>query len=147
MDTKAISDCFQMSLAGQNTFREVLKLLSATGVQRFHIDLIRLERICYSKDDEVYVERFFFDLPIEKRPKEFNENGIVDAIRQIQERQIEFVEFLRRLIASGVAGYWVFIEGDRIIYYGRNGEQYLRPLAATAAGQREIFQRDYQPQT
>lgn len=137
MDTKAISDCFQLSLAGQNTFLEVLKLLNEVGVQRFHIDLVKLERICYSRNEEVYVEKFILDSPIEKS-KDFSEKGIDEAIAQIQSRQIEFVDFLGRLIASGVAGYWVFIDGDRIIYYGRSGELHTKPLMLTAAGQRHM---------
>jgi uncharacterized protein YbcV (DUF1398 family) len=127
MDTKAISDCFQLALAGQSSFLESLKILREAGVQRFHIDLARQERTCYSKNDEVYVEKFVLDSPAQKSSV-FSEQGIDDAIAQKRSHQIEFVDVLRKYIESGVAGYLVFIEGDRIIYYGHNGEVHIKQL-------------------
>jgi uncharacterized protein YbcV (DUF1398 family) len=133
MDTKAISDLFQLSLAGQNTFGEVLKHLSEFGVQRFHIDLVKHERTLYSRNDEVYVEKFVLDRPAQACT-EFSQKGIDEAIALIQTNEIEFVELLARYTTSGVAGYLVFIDGDRIFFYGRNGEEYARPLMLTATG-------------
>lgn len=140
MDTKAISDLFQLSLAGQNTFADVLKRLSEFGVQRFHIDLVKHERTLYSRKDEVYVEKFVLDTPTQTRT-EFSQKGIDEAIALIRTNEIEFVELLARYITSGVAGYLVFIDGDRIVFYGRNGEEYARPLWLTASGQPRLHHR------
>jgi uncharacterized protein YbcV (DUF1398 family) len=56
----------------------------------------------------------------------------VGAIRGIQAKQIDYKEFLRRIMASGTACYTVYLNGKKAIYFGRNGGLYIENFPQAA---------------
>lgn len=53
---------------------------------------------------------------------DFSSSGIVSTIRAAQTDTIRHPEFLKRATAAGVIGYWVFLTGKKVVYFGRKGE-------------------------
>jgi uncharacterized protein YbcV (DUF1398 family) len=49
----------------------------------------------------------------------------VAAIRGAQADTVRYPEFVKRSTAAGVIGYWAFLTGKRVIYFGRKGEQHI----------------------
>jgi uncharacterized protein YbcV (DUF1398 family) len=47
---------------------------------------------------------------------------LVAAIREAQADTIPYPEFIKRSTAAGVIGYWAFLTGRKVIYFGRKGE-------------------------
>ncbi len=124
MDTKVIHECTTGALAGKVSFPDTVKQLISIGVERYCADLTRMEKVFYAKNHETALER----LPVPNSPvvaEQFDEKGVLTAIRAIQQKQIDYPEFLRLIMAGGCASYTVFIDGRHAAYYGRKGECYV----------------------
>jgi uncharacterized protein YbcV (DUF1398 family) len=123
MDTNILNECGRLSLEGRITFPEVVARLSATGVERYHADLVRREKTYYDASGRAHVEPMAFDTP--PIAAAFAADGIVAAIRAIQRNEMEYRAFLSRIMSAGCVGYFVFIAGRRAIYFGRGGELHV----------------------
>lgn len=124
MDTKTINECKELSLAGKITFPEVVVKLLEGGVERYTVDLVRFESIYYSKNDEVHCTQFQLE-GVEGIDLDFSEGKVREAIKAIQGGEIEYVEFLHRIMQAGVVYYSAFLEGKRVHYVGRRGEIWI----------------------
>jgi uncharacterized protein YbcV (DUF1398 family) len=51
--------------------------------------------------------------------------ALVAAIRGAQADTVRYPEFVKRSTAAGVIGYWAFLTGKRVIYFGRKGQQHI----------------------
>jgi uncharacterized protein YbcV (DUF1398 family) len=47
---------------------------------------------------------------------------VAASVTAIQQGQLGYAEFLRRIMASGCSHYEVFIAGRKVMYFGRDGE-------------------------
>jgi uncharacterized protein YbcV (DUF1398 family) len=56
---------------------------------------------------------------------EFDAEALVAAIRGAQADTVRYPEFVQRSTTAGVIGYWAFLTGKRVIYFGRKGEQHI----------------------
>jgi uncharacterized protein YbcV (DUF1398 family) len=56
---------------------------------------------------------------------EFSSAALVTAIRGAQADTVRYPEFVKLSAAAGVIGYWAFLTGKRVIYFGRKGEQHI----------------------
>jgi len=79
-----------------------------------------LEDVVYLTDDGTLTEKMH--LPLDPVAEGFSKSGIVAAIRAAQRDEIRYPEFMRPASAAGVVGYWAFLTGKRVIYFGRKGE-------------------------
>lgn len=124
MNTRVIHECTTGALAGQVAFPETVRRLVEIGVERYYADLVRLEKVFYGGPSDSCIER----LPLAAAPavaEHFDEAAIIQALRAIQQKRIDYPEFLRQIMAGGVASYTVFITGRHALYSGRGGERYL----------------------
>ncbi|HEX6958633.1 MAG TPA: DUF1398 domain-containing protein [Ferrovibrio sp.] len=123
--------CMRGSLDGTMPFPEVVARLVEIGCEQYHADLRRQEKTYYMPGGESHVE----PLPLGSQAiaQSFSADSVVAALRAIQERQIDYVEFLGQIIAAGCVGYFVYIAGKRAIYLGRNGEFHVEHFPAPAA--------------
>lgn len=106
----------------RRSFPEVVGMLVAAGVERYHMDLARSERTFYMPDGSS--ER----IPTQKHPDAvgpFAASEVDAAVRSVQRGEIQYQEFCRRIAEAGCVGYHVFIAGKRVVYYGRNGDQHI----------------------
>jgi uncharacterized protein YbcV (DUF1398 family) len=115
-----MKETLEASESGKSTFPQVVGKLAAAGVESYFADLVRGEETFYMPSGETHVEKM--SLPLGKIAGEFSESEIVSAIRAAQSDKIRYPEFVKRARAAGVAAYWAFLTGKKMVYLGRNGE-------------------------
>lgn len=123
---KVARECKELSLNGKITFPEVVRRLQDAGVERYHTDLARDETTFYMPNGDSHV--LSHDGPREGIGEKFDSSDVEASIRAIQKGEINYVEFLTRIMAAGSVGYFVQIAGRRALYFGRNGETHLEPF-------------------
>lgn len=129
MDHAILDDCMAQAFAGRMTFPEVVGRMMETGVERYDADLTRLEKTHYGADDSTWVA----SLPLSGAPKvaaAFSAGCVQTAIEAIRRREIDYPEFLRRVMAAGTTKYSVYLNGGKAIYFGRDGDFHVEPFAS-----------------
>lgn len=131
MDTGVIHEAMAESQAGRLIFPEVVRRLLASGVESYFVDFARGKMTFYALEDGVHVEKMIVALGAVAG--EFSLPGIVAAIRGAQTDTVRYPEFVALATAAGVIGYWVYLTGKKVIYFGRKGEvhveEFPRPKA------------------
>lgn len=124
-----LHECSERSVAGNITFPEVVEKLMAVGIESYHADLYRREKTYYAANGDSHMEsESGLDPKVfnaDAVAKELNPNGVKEAVRQIQHKEIDYQQFLRGILSAGVANYWVYLTGKRAIYVARNGDEYV----------------------
>jgi uncharacterized protein YbcV (DUF1398 family) len=104
-------------------FPEIVTRLMAAGFERYHTDLRRGEKTFYMPDGASHV------VACEPVPTPFAESfsaeDVRDAVRAIQRHEINYKEFCARIARAGCVGYLVSFPGQRALYYGRTGDNYV----------------------
>jgi len=120
---RVMHECSRGSLEDGLPFPEVVARLAGIGCEQYHADFRRQEKTYYMPDGETHIDT----LPLGSRAiaSAFSADQVAAALRAIQAGQINYVEFLERIMAAGCVGYLVFVTGRRVIYLGRHGETYL----------------------
>jgi uncharacterized protein YbcV (DUF1398 family) len=120
-DIKAVTEeCTRASDEERITFGEVVGKLMAAGIERYHTDLVRADKVYFLPDGSSH--RVSADAVPVTPARTFSSDGVATAIRAIQTGHIRYQEFCRRIAASGCVGYHVSLAGRRAVYYGRTGE-------------------------
>lgn len=123
MSTTIIHDVLAESQAGKLIFPEVVRRLLNAGVESYFCDLAAGKEVFYMANGETHVET----MTLEKRPiaLDFSGSAIVAAIRGAQTDTIRYPEFARQSAQAGVIGYWAFLTGRKVVYFGRKGEMHV----------------------
>lgn len=125
-----VQECTDASDQERISFGEVVMKLMQAGVERYHADLLRAEKIYYLPSGESHRVQA---LPVEATPPQaFTADGVAAAVRAIQTRKIQYREFCERIAQAGCVGYMVSLAGHRAVYYGRTGDSYVEPFPAAA---------------
>lgn len=120
MDTTVMHQVLAESQAGNLVFPEVVRRLLEVGVESYFCDLAVGEETFYMTDGKTHAEKM--TLPILAIAEQFNASAVIAAIRDAQTDTIRYPEFMKRSAAAGVIGYWAFLAGRKVIYFGRKGE-------------------------
>jgi len=123
MNTQAMHEVTVATEEGHMTFPEVIGRLLAVGVESYQVDFAAGQKTHYLANGETYVETM-----IAKRDsitEEFSSERIVAAIRGAQADTVRYPEFVKRATAAGVIGYWAFLTGKKVVYFGRKGEMHI----------------------
>jgi uncharacterized protein YbcV (DUF1398 family) len=108
---------------GKMTFPQVVKGLLEVGVESYLVDFSSRQKTHYLKDGSTCTVPMILDPgPI---AAEFDGSGLVAVIRGAQSDTVRYPEFVSRSTAAGVIGYWAFLTGKRVIYFGRKGEHHI----------------------
>jgi len=129
LNQDVLEECETLAFENKITFPQVVKRLSETGVERYCADLVRLEKFYYSADGQNTTQA----IPLKDTPKiggPFLAAKVKEAVAAIQQGQIDYAEFLRRIMKSGVVFYDVFIKGRKVIYMGRDGDFHVEVFPA-----------------
>ena len=128
--TEIMQECTDASDQERISFGEVVMKLMQAGVERYHADLLRAEKIYYLPSGESH------RVPaaaVETTPAPaFAAEAIAAAVRAIQQKQIQYREFCERIAQGGCVGYMVSLAGRRAVYYGRTGDSYVEPFPSAA---------------
>jgi uncharacterized protein YbcV (DUF1398 family) len=108
---------------GKMTFPQVVQGLLEVGVESYLVDFAVKQKTHYLADGTAHTVPMILDPgPI---AAEFDNAGLVAAIRGAQADTVRYPEFVKRSTSAGVIGYWAFLTGRRVIYFGRKGEQHI----------------------
>lgn len=111
------------------TFPEVVNALMGAGVERYHADLTRAERTYYMPDG---ASHRVTSHSAPAAAKDFDGQGVSNAIRAVQAGKIRYREFCARIAAAGCVSYDVFIAGRRVVYQGRLGASHIEYFPGAA---------------
>lgn len=123
MNAEVMRKTLEKSEAGQQTFPEVIKALVGIGVESYHADFVRKEDTFYMANGETHIEKM--KVPEVKIAENFSPEPLVTTIRAVQADQIRYPEFVPRAMAAGTTGYWVYLTGKKVVYFGRKGESHV----------------------
>jgi uncharacterized protein YbcV (DUF1398 family) len=122
----ALRHATRASLDGTMTFPQVVERLRSVGVAHYHVDLLRSEKTCYLRTGESHVEPL--PLPSETIAAGFDGAGVAAAVRASQRDGQGYVDFVRRVKAAGCIGYVAYLDGRRVVYHGRLGDELVEPF-------------------
>jgi uncharacterized protein YbcV (DUF1398 family) len=123
MGKQAIHELAIATQQGKMIFPQVVKGLLEVGVGSYLVDFAAKQKTHYLADGTTHA----VPMILEPGPIAENFNGadLVAAIRGAQADTVRYPEFVKRSTAAGVIGYWAFLTGKRVIYFGRKGEQHI----------------------
>jgi uncharacterized protein YbcV (DUF1398 family) len=108
---------------GEMTFPQVIAKLLEAGVESYLVDFASGRKTYYLAEGGTHTESMILE-PDPVAPN-FSSADLVAAIRGAQADTVRYPEFVRRSTAAGTVGYWAFLTGKRVIYFGRKGEQHI----------------------
>jgi len=125
-----MQECTDASDQERIGFGEVVTKLMQAGVERYHADLLRAEKIYYLPSGESHRVAA---AQVDATPAAaFAADRVAAAVREIQQKKIQYREFCERIAQAGCVGYMVSLAGRRAVYYGRTGDSYVEPFPAAA---------------
>ncbi len=124
MNTALIQETASRTLAGTISFPEVVGHLLHAGVEFYHVDYLTRRKTFYAGDGDAVVTTSieYADLPAVAA--DFDAAAVKAAILDSQRHGQKFHDFTRRVMAAGVQGYFAFLRGQRVTYFGRQGDQH-----------------------
>ena len=131
MNTETIMQCMRASFA-DTPFPLVVQRLAGAGVTHYRADLMKLRNTYYDAGAGAFDET----MPLADAPAvaaRFDRDTVAATVKAIQQKQIGYAEFLRRIMGAGCASYEVFFGGRKAVYVGRDGDTYVEPFPAPPA--------------
>jgi len=120
---QVVRECSEISDRGAENFAQIVGRLIAAGVERYHADLLRAEKIYYWPDG---TSEQIANAPVAGAvAADFSASAVEAAVRAAQAGRIKYTEFCERVLAAGCVGYHVHIAGQRVVYYGRSGDSHV----------------------
>ena len=123
MDQEVIEQCVHLAEEGKITFPEVVRKLLGAGIELYYVDFLSSRATYYGKNDTYTIDCSYTSKA--EVAQNFDKEKVVGGIRQIQSGQIDYQEFVRRMKEAGVITYLAFIQGGKVAYFGRKGEQHV----------------------
>ena len=123
MNAQIITETARKTLAGTISFPAVVGQLLAAGVEYYHVDYVGMRQTFYSADGDVVVTPINYEgLP--PVAAGFDTAALRAAILDSQQNHQPYRDFTRRAMAAGTQGYFAFLQGKRVTYFGRQGDQH-----------------------
>jgi uncharacterized protein YbcV (DUF1398 family) len=123
MDADLILKAVEATLTGSISFPEIVRSLMNNGVENYFVDYASRTFTFYSKEGAVAIA----PLSAENLPaiaEDFDPKALRAAIVDSQQYGQTFRDFSSRAIKAGVQGYFAFLRGQRVTYFGRQGDQH-----------------------
>jgi uncharacterized protein YbcV (DUF1398 family) len=131
MNTELVKQAAVATLQGSKPFPEIVGMLLEAGVEYYHVDYVGLRKTFYSASGETMVTAINYE-----RLPAVNENFDLAAVRadilDSQRNGQKYRDFTSRAMEAGVQGYFAFLRGKRVTYFGRQGEQHTEWFPGTA---------------
>jgi uncharacterized protein YbcV (DUF1398 family) len=124
MDANIISKIAKAVHDGALSFPEVVAELVVEGVESYHVDFASMTSTYHGSGDAVVTTPLAFEgLPAVAA--EFDAAALKSAILDSQANGQEYRQFCERAMRAGVQGYIAFLRGQRVMYFGRAGDQHV----------------------
>lgn len=123
MKKNIAEECAKLSAEEKITFSEVVQKLNEAGIEGYIANLL-------SSTKTFFLGAETYNLPISIHhpsniPPTLDKPRVVQAIRKIQSGEIKYQQFLTDIMQAGSAFYIVFIQGKKVVYYGRHGDCHI----------------------
>lgn len=135
MNTALIVEAARDTLAGTAPFPEIVAKLLTAGVEYYHVDYVGMRKAFYGAGGDVVVTPITYE-GMPAVAADFDLAGLRAAIVDSQRNGQKFRDFTRRAMAAGVQGYFAFLRGTRVTYWGRGGDQHTEWFPGTEPAQR-----------
>lgn len=123
MSKQIIHELAVATQQGKMTFPQVVKGLLDAGVESYFVDFAAKQKTHYLAEGTTCAVPMILDPGT--IAEDFHAADLVAAIRGAQADTVRYPEFVQRSTAAGVIGYWAFLTGKKVIYFGRKGEQHI----------------------
>jgi len=123
MNTESIAQAARATLEGTMSFPEVVGHLLSAGVEYYHVDYAALRKTFYGGEGKTVT----IPIPYEGLPPvalDFDTPALRKDILDSQRHGQKYRDFTRRAMEAGVQGYFAFLRGKRVTYFGRQGDQH-----------------------
>lgn len=124
MNANMIRRLGEATVASAMPFTEIVGKLISEGVEYYHVDYVLSQFCFYGTAGGVVLVPLLLGAPRPIAPL-LDEEALRSAIVDSQQNGQKFKDFSRRAVESGVAGYFAFLSGKRVIYFGRQGDQHV----------------------
>ena len=146
MNTKIITETARKTLEGTLSFPEVVSQLVAAGVEYYHVDYVAMRKTFYGAEGDAVVTPINYEgLP--PVAAGFDAAAVRADILDSQRNGQRYRDFTRRAMEAGVQGYFAFLRGKRVTYFGRQGDEHTewfpgaQPASFTAESIKAIYSR------
>ena len=124
MNGNRIRQLAEVTLSGSSSFPEIVGNLISEGVEYYLVDYIALRFSFYGESGGVVVAPLNFEgLP--RVAGAFNVAELRAAILDSQQNGQKYRQFCARAMQAGVQSYYAFLQGRRVLYIGRRGDQHV----------------------
>jgi len=124
MNTEIVAKTARATLEGTMSFPEVVSQLLAAGVEYYHVDYVGMRKTFYSADGGAVVTPINYEgLP--PVAADFDVAALRADILDSQRNGQKYRDFTQRAMAAGTQGYFAFLRGKRVTYFGRQGDQHI----------------------
>lgn len=123
MNANLITETARKTLDGTLSFPEVVGRLLEAGVEYYHVDYVGRRRTFYGSEGEMVVTPLDYEGLPGVAP-EFDAAALRSNVLDSQRNHQPYREFTRRAMVAGVQGYFAFLRGKRVTYWGRQGDQH-----------------------
>lgn len=123
MNTDHITAAANATLAGGTPFPQIVAQLIEAGVAFYHVDYLSLRKTFYSECGATVTTA----IPYENLPPvgaDFDAQALRANIQDSQQKNQHYRDFTIRAMQAGVQGYFAFLRGQRVTYFGRQGDQH-----------------------
>ncbi len=94
---------------------------STAGVEYYQVDYVGMKKTFYSAEGDMVVTPINYEGLPPVAP-EFSLEAVRADILDSQRNGQKYRDFTRRAMAAGVQGYFTFLRGKRVTYFGRQGD-------------------------
>jgi uncharacterized protein YbcV (DUF1398 family) len=124
MNQTAIPELIDKALTRKGTFPEILAALLQEEVGSYHVDFLRNEYRYYARSGESFLTKVA--LVHDGVAAEFSAERLEALSKRVQSGQAAYPDFVREGTAAGCAYYIVYLHGEKVRYFGRDGEEYIQ---------------------
>ncbi|KAJ9617302.1 hypothetical protein H2200_001023 [Cladophialophora chaetospira] len=110
-------------------FPKTVAALLALGVTRYHIDYASSLATAFSQNiasGTTSTEQIPVPTPRSIPNGKWDPSGVKNAIKRVQSGQTPtYDDFSQEIIQAGVVGYFAFLTGKKVVYYGAEGDLHV----------------------
>jgi len=124
MNADTVSALARATADGSMPFPQIVGQLISEGVEYYHVDYVAGTFTFYSGAGSIVAAA----LPFEGLPSispYFDALALKEAILDSQKHDQTFRQFCERAVRAGVQGYFGFLAGQRVTYFGRQGDLHV----------------------
>ena len=121
MNVKIITETARKTLDGTISFPEVVGQLLTAGVEYYQVDYVGMRKTFYSAEGDMVVTPINYEGLPPVAP-DFSIEAVRADILDSQRNGQKYRDFTRRAMEAGVQGYFAFLRGKRVTYFGRQGD-------------------------